>query len=366
MLAHLHRSQNACAVRLASKEPKPPRFEYPSKATAAMRMRPVATGCQNGETPNRLRPFATTPRRKTPTIVPVMRPRPPPSGAPPTITAAMAVSSYPSAACGVAVAVSPMRMMPDIAAHRDDENVDGKAHARGVDAHLGGRDGIAADGINVVTKTRSMENKSEQGGDDEEEDRRIGNSKETSEPQCGERIRDAKTRGGVGGDINEPAHDRHRPERCDEWIDAEIGDEPAVRCADEETGGDGADDADGNAGRPQVDHERRANDAGKGGYGPDGKIKTAEDDGEGHAAGDDSDDRVLLQDVDEVLIRPEGRRRREHARDEQDEDDQDAMAPGDRREPAPATKVMRRSRPMLAAPVIMLTISSGWVLAVWR
>ncbi len=66
---------------------------------------PVATGCQKGETPKRLRPFATTPRRKTPTIVPVIRPRPPPSGAPPTITAAMAVSSYPNAACGVALAV---------------------------------------------------------------------------------------------------------------------------------------------------------------------------------------------------------------------------------------------------------------------
>src|SRR3984957_16043018 len=72
---------------------KPPRFEKPSNATAAMRMRPVATGCQKGETPNRLRPFATTPSRKTPTIVPAMRPRPPPSGAPPTMTAAIAVSS---------------------------------------------------------------------------------------------------------------------------------------------------------------------------------------------------------------------------------------------------------------------------------
>ena len=75
----------------------------------------------------------------------------------------MAVSSYPSAACGVALAVWPMRMMPDIAAQKGHENVDREAHARGVDTHLGRGDGIAADGVDVVAKTRSMENKTEQG-----------------------------------------------------------------------------------------------------------------------------------------------------------------------------------------------------------
>ena len=79
----------------------------------------MATGCQKGDTPNRFRPLATTPSRKTPTIVPVMRPRPPPSEAPPTITAAIAVSSYPNAAWGVALAVWPMRMIPDSAAQAD-------------------------------------------------------------------------------------------------------------------------------------------------------------------------------------------------------------------------------------------------------
>ena len=102
-----------------------------------------------------------------------------------------------------------------------------------------------------------------------------------------------------------------------------------------------------------------ADDAGKGGHRPDRKIKTAENDGEGHAAGDDSDDRVLLQDIDEVLIGPEGRRRHEHAGDEQDEGDQDAVAPGERREPAPATKGHAPVPADAAAPVIMLTISSG-------
>ena len=129
--------------------------------------------------------------------------------------------------------------------------------------------------------------------------------------------------------------------------------------------GDGADDADGNAGRSEVDHDGCADDAGKGGHGPDRKIKAAENDGEGHAAGDDSDDRILLQDVDEVLIRPEGRGRCEHERDEQYERDQDALAPGDRRKSAFA----QRHAPApadAAAPVIMLTISSGWVLAVFR
>ena len=194
----------------------------------------------------------------------------------------------------------------------------------------------------------------------------LGTPKEASETQRGEGIGDAEARGGVGGDVDQSAHDRHCSERCDEWIDAEICDEPAVRRANEKTGSDGAQDADGNAGRPQVDHECRANDAGKGGHGPDRKIKTAKNDGEGHAAGDDSDDRVLLQDVDEVLIRPEGRRRREHGRNEHDEGDQDSLAARDRREPAPAIVGHARGLADAAAPVIMLTISSGWASAVWR
>ena len=162
----------------------------------------------------------------------------------------------------------------------------------------------------------------------------LGTPKRRPMPQRGEGIGDAEARRGVCRDVDEPAHDRHRPKRRDEGIDSEIGDEPAVRRADEKTGGDGADDADGNAGRSEVDHDGCANHAGKGGHGPDGKIKTAENDGEGHAAGDDSDDRVLLQDVDEVLIGPERRRRREHECDEQHEGDQDALAPCDGREPA--------------------------------
>src|SRR6202020_1843357 len=101
-----------------------------------------------------------------------------------------------------------------------DENVYGEAHARGVDAHLGRGDGIAADGVDVMAKARAVENKSERGGDDEENDRWIGY---------------AEARGGVGGDVDEPAHDRHRPERRDEGIDSEIGDEPPVCRANEKT-----------------------------------------------------------------------------------------------------------------------------------
>ena len=82
---------------------------------------------------------------------------------------------------------------------------------------------------------------------------------------------------------------------------------------------EGADDPDGNAGRPEIDHQRCADDARQRRHGADRQIEAAEDDREGHAAGDDADDRILLQDVDDVLVGPEGRLRCEHEGDEQHE-----------------------------------------------
>jgi hypothetical protein len=71
----------------------------------------------------------TTPRRKTPTIVPVMRPRPPPSGERLRRSRRRWRLAHP-APPGVAVAVSlDSGMMPDIAAHRD-TGVDREARAR--------------------------------------------------------------------------------------------------------------------------------------------------------------------------------------------------------------------------------------------
>ena len=173
-------------------------------------------------------------------------------------------------------------------------------------------------------------------------------------------------RRGVGRDVNESPHDSHRAERRDERIDPKVGDQPAVRRADDQAGDDGADDADRNSDRSELDHQSRSDDAGESGHRADRKVEAAEDDGEGHAAGDDPDHRVLLHDIDEVLIGPEGRLRNQHAGDEQNQDEQDAVTPRQDEEPRPAEGRLRHAplRDRVAAPVIMLTISSGRVVAV--
>ena len=132
----------------------------------------------------------------------------------------MAVSSYPSAACRrrAAARLADEDDARDRRAQGDENSRPGEAHAGGIDAHLGRGDGIAADGVDVVAEACAMENRIPgRRGDDEENDRRIGNSEKASDTQRSERIWDAEARGGVGGDVDESAHDRHCSERCDEW-----------------------------------------------------------------------------------------------------------------------------------------------------
>ena len=212
-----------------------------------------------------------------------------------------------------------------------------------------------------------MKHEAEQEGDKEKEDRRVWNAEQIAQSDVREGVGDSEPRRGVGGHVDEPSHDRHRAERRDEWIDPEIGDQPAVRRADQKAGNDGAENADGDAERAEIDHQSRPHDAGESGHRADRKVEAAEDDGEGHAAGDDPDHRVLLQDIDEVLIGSEGRRRNEHAGDKQNEDDEDAVAPRQVEEPRPPAGGLHHA-PLrdVAAPVIMLTISSGRVVAVRR
>ena len=213
-----------------------------------------------------------------------------------------------------------------------------------------------------------MKYEAEQECDDQKEDYRIRNSKQAPQPQGRERVRNAETWRSVGGHVNEAAHDGHCAECGDEWIDAEIGNQPTVRHAHEEARNDSAHDSDRDAERPEVDHQRRSDDAGQRGDRTDRKIKAAKDYRERHTARDNPDHGILLQDIGEILIGPKGRLRNEHAGDEQDEDKKDAMAPRRGESPAPPTG-HDRHEPFpddVVAPVIMLTISSGRVLLVSR
>ena len=114
-----------------------------------------------------------------------MRPRPPPSEAPPTITAAIAVSSYPSAAWGVALAVWPIRMMPDTRRAGGHQHVNREAHPPRIDPHLGRGSGIAADGIDVVAETGSVKDEAKQQRDDcRKRIAGIGNRQETAQTRA--------------------------------------------------------------------------------------------------------------------------------------------------------------------------------------
>ena len=152
-----------------------------------------------------------------------------------------------------------------------------------------------------------MEDEAEEQGDDGEEDRRDRDAENVAEAERGEGIGDAEARGGVGGDVDEAADDRHAAERRDERIDAEIGNQPAIGGSDEKAGSKRADDPDRNAELAGLDHDRRADDVRQRRDRADGEIEAAEDDREGHAAGNDADHGVLLKDIDDVLVGAEGR-----------------------------------------------------------
>ena len=97
-------------------------------------------------------------------------------------------------------------------------------------------------------------------------------------------------------------------------------------------------------------------------------FEAAENNRKSHTAGDNSDDRILLQDVDEVLVSAEGRGRPDHKCDEQDEGDKHAVVAGKCGRFAPSA-FRTRHQSVLAiagAPVIMRTISSARVFAVSR
>ena len=79
-------------------------------------IRPVTAGCQYGDTFIRLSALEIKPNTNAPMMVLTMLPCPPERGVPPTTTAAMALSSYPEAACGCPVFVCPSNINPPMPA----------------------------------------------------------------------------------------------------------------------------------------------------------------------------------------------------------------------------------------------------------
>ena len=75
------------------------------------------TICQNVETPTITSPSARKPMTNAPISAPRTAPRPPDSDAPPITTAAIALSSKVSPACGAADVSSDAMISPAIAAH---------------------------------------------------------------------------------------------------------------------------------------------------------------------------------------------------------------------------------------------------------
>ncbi len=83
-----------------------------STATARITTAPIATCCQNGWTPVRMRPVVSTDRIAVPITVPKIVPVPPKIDAPPITTAAIAYSSSFIPAIGAAVDCAAITIRP--------------------------------------------------------------------------------------------------------------------------------------------------------------------------------------------------------------------------------------------------------------
>ena len=118
---------------ICSHEPKRPAPEYPSKATAAMRISPVATGCQS-ETPKRLRPLRPPEEKDADDR----------TGHPASTASKRRAAHNHRGNGGELVSqrrlrrclLSDRRVVPDMAAHTDTRTRRQSAHARRY-AHLG-------------------------------------------------------------------------------------------------------------------------------------------------------------------------------------------------------------------------------------
>src|SRR5580658_3896466 len=127
-----------------------------------------------------------------------------------------------------------------------------------------------------------------------------------------------------GGHVQQPGHDARHREGRDERVEPDLRDEQPVDRPGYQPDGEPGQDGQGRAvtlGDPCGGGRGRGADC------ADGQVEAAHDHHHGHPAGDDADDRVLLEYVLQVDRLPEGRGRDHEHRDHDDEDGPQAEPP---------------------------------------